>query len=64
MRAEGARRVYSLNPTPLRDVDEWLNGFRQFWAPRLYALATEIARGKKKRRDTGTPAPTNHEERR
>ena len=50
VRAEGTRRVYSLDPTPLRAVDEWLGPFRRFWAPRLDALATEIARGKKTRR--------------
>jgi len=62
MRAEGTRRVYSLDPAPLRDVDEWLDPFRRFWAPRLDALATEIARGKKARRDSSTPVPTNKEE--
>jgi DNA-binding transcriptional ArsR family regulator len=51
---DGARRVYSLDPTPLRGVDEWLDPFRQFWAPRLSALATEIARGKRSRRNSST----------
>jgi hypothetical protein len=32
-------------------VDEWLDHFRGFWEPKLEALATEIARGKKKRRE-------------
>jgi hypothetical protein len=35
---------------PLAEVDLWLDQFRRFWGPRLDALATEIARGKKKRR--------------
>jgi hypothetical protein len=39
----------------LRGVDEWLDPFRRFWAPRLDALATEIARGKKARRDKEQP---------
>jgi hypothetical protein len=34
----------------LRGVDEWLDEFRAFWLPRLDALATEVARGKRKRR--------------
>jgi DNA-binding transcriptional ArsR family regulator len=59
VRADGTRRLYSLNPAPLRAVDQWLDPFRQFWAPRLDALATEIARGKRQRR-TG-PAPTRAE---
>ena len=49
-RIDGARRVYALDTAPLQQVDTWLDGFRAFWAPKLDALATEIARGKKKRR--------------
>src|SRR5260370_1198988 len=49
-RVDGPRRIYSVEPGPLRDIDDWLNRFRMFWAPRLDALATEIARGKRKRR--------------
>ena len=62
VRPEGTRRVYSLDPAPLRDVDEWLDPFRRFWRPRLDALATEIARGKKERRERTAPAPTNDDE--
>jgi len=47
--SDGTRRLYSIDTTGLRQVDEWLDGFRQLWAPRLEALATEIARGKKRR---------------
>ena len=61
VRAEGTRRIYSLDPAPLRGVDAWLDPFRQFWAPRLDALATEIARGKKAGREADQ-APTPHEE--
>jgi DNA-binding transcriptional ArsR family regulator len=50
VRADGQRRLYAVNGTALRDVDEWLAGFRRFWAPRLDALDTEIARGKRQRR--------------
>ncbi len=50
VRIDGPRRIYSVEPGPLRDVDDWLNRFRMFWGPRLDALATEIARGKRKRR--------------
>lgn len=49
-RAEGTRRLYSLEAAPLRSVDEWLTPFRRFWVPRLDALSTEIARGKRQRR--------------
>jgi DNA-binding transcriptional ArsR family regulator len=50
VRPEGARRLYAVNPEPLRDVDDWLGTFRAFWAPRLNALDTEIARGRRQRR--------------
>lgn len=45
---EGTRRIYTLDTTGLEDVDTWLTPFRQFWAPKIEALATEIARGKRK----------------
>jgi DNA-binding transcriptional ArsR family regulator len=50
VRSEGTRRVYSLDTTGLRDLDAWLEQFRRFWAHRLDALATEVARGKRARR--------------
>jgi DNA-binding transcriptional ArsR family regulator len=49
-RAEGARRLYCVETAPLREVDAWLDRFRSTWLPRMDALATEIARGKRKRR--------------
>ena len=45
----GTRRVYTLDPTPLKGVDDWLERFRAFWPHKLEALATEVARGKKAR---------------
>jgi DNA-binding transcriptional ArsR family regulator len=56
VRAEGARRLYAVEPEPLRDVEQWLGRFRAFWAQPLDALATELARGKREqrqRRSTG-----------
>lgn len=50
VRPEGARRLYAVEPEPLRDVDAWLDPFRRFWTPHLDALATELARGKRERR--------------
>ncbi|WP_439599705.1 ArsR/SmtB family transcription factor [Devosia sp.] len=49
VRPEGTRRVYRLDATPLRDIDDWLERFRGFWTQKLAALATEIARGEKDR---------------
>jgi DNA-binding transcriptional ArsR family regulator len=53
VRVDGPRRVYSLDPTPLRAVDAWLDHFRSFWTQRLDALGTEIARGKRARSKGG-----------
>ncbi|MFR9779930.1 ArsR/SmtB family transcription factor [Micromonospora sp. MS34] len=50
VRPEGTRRLYAVEPGPLREVDEWLAGFRRFWTPPLEALATELARGRRERR--------------
>ncbi len=50
VRIDGARRVYAVDAAPMREVDEWLGRFRVFWASKLDALATEIARGKKGRK--------------
>ena len=50
VRPEGTRRLYAMAPEPLRDVDEWLDRFRRFWAPPLEALATELARGRRNTR--------------
>jgi DNA-binding transcriptional ArsR family regulator len=50
VRAEGARRLYAVDTTPMQEVDAWLAGFRRFWTQRLDALDTELARGKRSRR--------------
>ena len=48
-RVEGKRRLYALDPAPLRDLDAWLEPYRDLWAQRLDALDTEIARGRRAR---------------
>jgi DNA-binding transcriptional ArsR family regulator len=50
VRADGARRLYAVDPDPLREVDRWLDQFRQYWSTKLDALGTELARGKRARR--------------
>ena len=41
-RAEGARRIYALEPGPLAEVDAWLAPYRRFWAARLDALEAHL----------------------
>jgi DNA-binding transcriptional ArsR family regulator len=55
VRAHGARRLYALDATPMREVEEWLDRFRQYWDQRLDALATELARGRRARRPATDP---------
>jgi DNA-binding transcriptional ArsR family regulator len=50
VRVEGPRRIYAVRAKPMQELDDWLDRFRVFWAPKLDALATEIARGKRRRR--------------
>jgi len=50
VRVDGARRIYAVQAEPMQQVDVWLDRFRMFWAPKLEALATEVARGKRRRR--------------
>jgi DNA-binding transcriptional ArsR family regulator len=55
VRAEGTRRIYAVDPAGMQEVDAWLEQFRAFWANRLAALGTELARGRKERRSTSGP---------
>jgi DNA-binding transcriptional ArsR family regulator len=48
-RTDGRHRLYALDPGPLRELDAWLEPYRDLWAQRLDALDTEIARGRRAR---------------
>jgi DNA-binding transcriptional ArsR family regulator len=50
VRPVGNRRLYAVESAPFREVDDWLEHFRQFWSQPLDALATELARGRRQRR--------------
>ena len=63
VRAEGTRRLYSVDQASLREVDAWLERFRRFWTPSLDALATEVARGKRDRRGTSRDQRTKRSSR-
>src|SRR6516165_270101 len=51
VRQAGQRRVYSLRPEPLAEVDGWLARYRSLWEQRLNALHTEVARGKRRQKN-------------
>jgi DNA-binding transcriptional ArsR family regulator len=50
VRPEHTRRLYSVEPAGLREVDQWVGQFRGFWEQRLDSLETELARGRRERR--------------
>ncbi len=50
VRADSQRRVYSLRPEALTDLDDWLGPYRALWRHRLDALHTEVARGRRAKR--------------
>ncbi|MDX6297706.1 MAG: hypothetical protein QOI51_1563 [Nocardioidaceae bacterium] len=48
---DAQRRVYSLATEPLAEIDTWLSRHRDLWTQRLQALDTEIARGRRARKE-------------
>jgi DNA-binding transcriptional ArsR family regulator len=52
-RREGRRRLYQLNPEPLRAVDAWLNDFRIFWQMNLHDLKNFVETEREK--ETSSP---------
>ena len=50
VRPDAQRRVYSLAPGGLDDVQQWVDEVAAFWSQRLDALGTELARGRRTRR--------------
>src|SRR6476646_9948947 len=48
VRQDAQRRIYSLRPEALMEVDEWLEDYRALWRNRHDALHTEVAGGMRK----------------
>jgi DNA-binding transcriptional ArsR family regulator len=44
IRVDGPRRLYSLDPAPLVELDEWLAPYRAFWSAKLDALGDHLSR--------------------
>lgn len=62
VRADGTRRIYAVDPSPLQEVDGWLDRLRPGWTNAMDALATELRRGQRSRRSTKTDTDTDTEE--
>lgn len=41
---DAQRRLYSINPDPLMEVEAWLEPFRRFWAAHVDALERHLDR--------------------
>ena len=54
VRPEGARRLYAIDAAGLEGAEGWLSDLRAQWGQRLDALGTELARGKKRRKENRT----------
>ncbi|GAA1722491.1 metalloregulator ArsR/SmtB family transcription factor [Brachybacterium phenoliresistens] len=50
VRPEGRRRLYAVDARGPAEARDWLTPFERFWLPRLDALGTELARGRRQRR--------------
>ncbi len=46
VRAEGRRRVYSIEPQPLATIGAWLAHYGAFWEEKLGQLELELQRGR------------------
>lgn len=44
MRVDAQRRIYTLDPEGLAEVEAWVAKLRRFWNPKLDALETELMR--------------------
>jgi len=56
-RVDAQRRVYSIKPEPLMEIDAWLAPFRRFWSAHVDALERHLDR-------MDRPAPTKKKARR
>jgi DNA-binding transcriptional ArsR family regulator len=52
VRQDGPRRIYRLEPAVVDQLEEQVARYRALWSQRLDALETEIARGRRHRKET------------
>ncbi|ODU03689.1 MAG: transcriptional regulator [Pseudonocardia sp. SCN 72-86] len=43
VRDDGRRRLYRLNPVPLKPIHEWVGGFEQLWSERFDRMDVVLA---------------------
>jgi len=56
VRPRAQQRIYALRPQVLRELDQWIATYRQFWPEKLTALAEHLdrTRGRAKKRKEGS----------
>jgi DNA-binding transcriptional ArsR family regulator len=42
VKPDGQRRLYSINPGPLAELEAWLEPYRRFWSDNLDALEQHL----------------------
>jgi DNA-binding transcriptional ArsR family regulator len=47
---EGRKRIYALDPAPLREVHDWAGHFEKFWNEKLDALSQVLERQTRKKK--------------
>jgi len=50
VRPDGQKRFYSLRPEPFREIDAWVNQYRQLWEGRLDKFDQALARMRGRKR--------------
>ena len=53
MRKDAQRRLYSLDPEPLAELDAWLAQYRGLWEARLDRFGAALLERQEKHRNTG-----------
>lgn len=53
VKVEAQRRIYSLNASPLAEIDEWLRDYRMRWNQHVDALEEHLERRKQAKEETG-----------
>src|SRR5687767_5677380 len=44
-RIDAQRRLYSIDPAPLAEIDAWISRYRTFWTNKLDQLEAHLAKG-------------------
>jgi DNA-binding transcriptional ArsR family regulator len=44
-RVDAQRRLYSIDPAPLAEIDAWISRYRKFWTNKLDALQAQLDKG-------------------